>query len=119
MDVGASLVAHGEAPVACEPCERPFDDPAMFTQALAGVHTAPSNACLDMALAASLAAARVVIALVRMQLGRSASRSAAPTGSDRRHRIEQRRKAHRVVLVSSRQFDSERNALALDDKRVL
>jgi hypothetical protein len=37
MDVGMSFVAHAQTPIPREPCEGPFDHPAVSPQALLGL----------------------------------------------------------------------------------
>jgi hypothetical protein len=56
MDVGASLVAGGEAAVGMQPCEGAFHDPAPATEVLGGFNTATSNPRNDAAYLAASAA---------------------------------------------------------------
>jgi hypothetical protein len=69
MDIGAPLVAHGEAPLAGEPGERALDDPAVAPEALTTVDAHAGNPDSDVAAAQRLAAAEDVVALIGVQLG--------------------------------------------------
>ena len=66
--MGASFVAHGQAPEAVEPGERPFHHPAVASQSLARLDAFAGDARDDAPLAASQATERIVVAFVRMQL---------------------------------------------------
>ena len=89
MDVGAALVADGQAAEAVEPGERALDHPAVATERCAGVDALAGDADPDVAPAQRRAAARDVVALVGVQLGRALA--PPPVGLlDRRDGIEQR-----------------------------
>src|SRR5829696_8376168 len=69
MDVGAAFIANGQTPEAAQPRQRPLHHPAMATQALAGVNAFPRNAHLNVPAPQGCSAARVVVALIRMEFG--------------------------------------------------
>lgn len=117
-NVGAALVADGEAAEAGEPGQGSLDHPAVPAEALAAVLTAPGDAWHDLALAAGLAAGGVVVGLVRVELGRSATRPAA-TLADRLYRVEDRGEQPAVVAVGRAQADSERDAVRVDQEVTL
>src|SRR5690242_3068266 len=77
MDVGASFVADREPAAASNPGQRAFDDPAVSAQAVAAVNAAARNPGDDRAATQRLAAARVIISFVGVQLGGAATRSTA------------------------------------------
>jgi hypothetical protein len=78
QDVGAALVADRQAPVGQQPGQRPLDLPAMATQPGAGLHPTAGDPRRDAPAAQQLPAARVVIALITMQRGRSLARPSGP-----------------------------------------
>src|SRR4051812_45924589 len=71
VDVGPALVADGEPAVAGEPGQGPLNDPAVATEPLAGVDAASGDPRDDPASAEIASAAREVVALVGVQLGRA------------------------------------------------
>ncbi len=68
MNVGPPLIADLEAPVAGQPRQSPLHNPSMPAQPFARFDPAPGDAWDDSPLPKRLAAARVVVALVGMQL---------------------------------------------------
>src|SRR5439155_26902156 len=78
MDVSPVLVADLQAPEAAEPGERPFDHPAVASQAVLGLDTTAGDA----ALAQGQTEVTVVVTLVGMELVRSATGPAARLGAD-------------------------------------
>jgi hypothetical protein len=118
MDIGPSLIAHGEAAKAVQPGERALDDPAMTTQALAGVDPLASDPDPDVPTAQRRAAARDVVALVGMQLPWALA--AAPIGlPEGRDGIEQCLEDDGVVAVGPGQERSERDAIPVSHKMAL
>src|SRR5579875_2485221 len=73
MDVGAALVADGQAAEAVEPGQRALDDPAVPAEPVRALDTPPSNARFDVTPAAGPAAGRIIISLVGVQLIGSAA----------------------------------------------
>lgn len=73
MDVGPSLIAHGQAAIAVEPGQRTLDDPAMPPQALARLDATPGDPRRDATLTASKAASGIVVAFIRMQFSGTAT----------------------------------------------
>lgn len=67
MDVGAPLVANGQAPELPDPSQRPFDHPAVPTQSLAGVDAFAGNPSTDDSLPQVSAAAGNVVGFVRTE----------------------------------------------------
>ena len=68
MDVSPVLVADLQAPEAVEPGERPFDHPAVASQAVLGLDTTAGDAGDDAALAQGQTEVTVVVTLVGMEL---------------------------------------------------
>ncbi len=118
MDVGAALVADGEAAEAVEPGERPFDDPAVAAEPVAALDPAPGDARFDVAAAATATAAAMVKGLVGVQLVRPAPWSPARP-LDRRDGIEHRLQHHAVVPVGRAQEAGERRAVPVDHNMAL
>lgn len=115
MNVGTTLVADGQTAHLAQPRECPFDNPAMPTEFLARFNSFASDATLDSPPLQGFAAFVVVVPLVGMQLFRPLS-GASPAASQRRNGIDHLFEHHAVVPVGSSQFDSQRDALAVDDE---
>ncbi len=96
MDVGASLVADGEASEPVDPGEAALDDPAMVPELLAALHTSPCNSVLDAPTTARLAAPASIVDLVRVQPVGSAPWSTL-LASDGGHGVDQLLEGHAVV----------------------
>src|ERR1700716_1444957 len=79
---GGAGVADLQAPEAVEPGERPFDHPAVASQAVLGLDTTAGDAGDDAALAQGQTEVTVVVTLVGMELVRSATGPAARLGAD-------------------------------------
>src|SRR5919204_5380958 len=118
MDVGPALVADREPTVLGQPSQRPLDDPAMPSQALAALDALARNAHLDVAPPQGPATARNVVRLVRVQLVRA---FAGPsTGAlDGGNAVQQGLKDGGLVLVGLREHHRERDAAAVDHKGAL
>lgn len=113
VDIGAPLIANRQPPKACQPGQRPLDDPAIAAQAFAALDALARDAYLDVALRQRPAATRDVIGLVGMDLLRSlAGSSARPF--DRPDGIQQRFKVDAVMAISGPQQDRQRDALTID-----
>src|SRR5260221_11850053 len=110
VDVGAALVAHLEAAETVEPRQRALHHPAIPSEALARLDAPASNAGDDAAGTQCPSAARIVIALVRMQLPRTLAWSSAPLArkGQARDRIDRLFKPLRVMHVGARDGDGQR-----------
>src|ERR671935_195092 len=118
MDVGPALVADREPTVLGQPSQRPLDDPAMPSQALAALDALAGNAHLDVAPPQGLATARNVVGLVRVQLVRACAGPSA-AALDGGNAVQQGLKDGGLVLVGPREQHRERDAAAVDHKMAL
>ena len=118
MDVGAPLVADGQATEAVEPGQCALDNPAVPAQAFAAVHPTPGDAGPDGAGAALSSAATVVISLISVKLLRPLARP-PPSATDAGHRIKGRRQHDAVMAVGWAQTHPERRAPTVDHKMAL
>ena len=109
-DVAPTLVADGQPPEAAEPSQCALHDPAMPAEALAALDPAPGDPAGNAALGQVSAAARQVIGLVGVQLGRAPARP-APALPDRRHRVDQLREGNTVVSVGGGETECQRDAV--------
>ena len=100
VDVSAPLISYGETSEAIEPCEGPFDHPAMPAELFLTVDALAGYARENAALAASFAAAGVVISLVGMALVGPSLR-AARLSANRWNSIEHVRKHCAVMGVGT------------------
>ncbi|MBP2233316.1 hypothetical protein J2847_006653, partial [Azospirillum agricola] len=75
-DIAAALIANDDAAEAGEPRQGTLDLPTVAAKALAALDAAAGDARDDGPLAQGPAAARIIVALVGVQFGRSALRSA-------------------------------------------
>ncbi len=118
MDVGPPFVAHAQTAEVIEPGERALHHPAMPTQALAGIGALARDADPDMAAGECPPAARIVVALVGMDLVRALAATAVrlPNGWDG---IEQPLEDDRIVAIGAGQEGGEREPGPLDHKVVL
>ena len=85
----------------------PFDDPTMASQSCGGLNAFASDAEADPTVTEVGTAARDVVRLVSMELGRSEAWATWPTAwtDDGRDRRDQRLEDARVVQVRCRQLD--------------
>ncbi len=121
MQIGAPLIADGEPAEAIEPGQRALHHPAMPAKPLTRLDTAPGNARDKAPLPAGGATARVIVALVGVQLVR------APTGTatsaarlpERRDRVQRRFHEPRVVDVGRREPHGEGDASGVDHTMAL
>jgi len=120
-DVGASLVADLQPPIADQPRQRPLHHIPVPAEPLARLDPASGDPGDDPASTQRPPAARVVIPLVTVELGGPLARPTRPTppAFDRRHRIHHLLQQHRVVGVGRRQPDPQRDAAPLDQQVVL
>ncbi len=113
MDVLAPLVADREAPELAEPGQGALHHPAMAAQSSAGLDTPAGDPCPDPPAAQGLAAARLVVGLIGMQLGGSPS-PLAGWAPDRRDGVEHLLERDAVVPIGAGQACRERGAPAVD-----
>ena len=108
MDVVAALVADRKAAELVQPGECPLDHPPVPAQARAGVDALAGDADLDAAPGQRPAAARAVVGLVGVQLGRAPA--ALPGGaSDRGDRVNQF--FERDAVVAQANFEKAKGRL--------
>src|SRR5205823_6321569 len=119
MDVSPVLVADLQAPEAVEPGERPFDHPAVASQAVLGLDTTAGDAGDDAALAQGQTEVTVVVTLVGMELVRSATGPAARLGADGLDGVDGGEHHLRIVHVRGAHQDRERDAVGVDHKMAL
>jgi hypothetical protein len=118
MDIRSPLIAHAQAAEVIEPGQRALNDPPMAAQAHAGVDALAGDAHLDVATAQGPTAARIVIALVGMEL----VRPLAPLTCRRlygRDDIEEVLEQHRVMPLGTAQERGEREASAVSHTMAL
>src|SRR5688572_18648489 len=118
MDVGPPFIANGEATKAVEPGQGALDDPAVTTQALAGVDALAGDADPDVAATQRLTAAGDVVALVGMELGRSLAPSSGRQ-ADWGDGIEEVLEEHRIVVVGAAQERGQRDSPAVSHNMTL
>ncbi len=116
-----ALVAGGEAAEAREPGDRPFDHPAVATEALGRLDALARDADADPTASEVGAAARDVVGFVGVELGRSKPWPPRPPArpDNGRDRLDQRLEDARVVQVGRRQADGKWDPLAVHDQVVL
>lgn len=114
VDVGAPLLADGEAVKTVEPCQCPLDDPSVSAQPFAAVYASPCSAGLDGTFPAFAPAAAMVIGLVGVELARTAT-----TVAHAKHGIQSRCQHHAVVPIGRAQPHPERGAPPVDHKMAL
>ena len=119
MDVSPVLVADLQAPEAVESGERPFDHPAVASQAVLGLDTTAGDARDDAALAQGQTEVTVVVTLVGMELVRSATGPAARLGADGLDGVDGGEHHLRIVHVRGAHQDRERDAVGVDHKMAL
>jgi hypothetical protein len=111
VNIGSPVVAHGKATELGQPSQGSLDFPAVTPEPFTAVDTAPGDPRNDGAGAALTAATTVIIALVGVELVRTATSPA-----DRRHRIEGGCDHPAVVPVGPADRQAEGRALAIDDQ---
>ena len=116
VDVGAALVADGEAAVAVHPGMGALHYPAVSSEAGAALDAPPGDTQGGAAGAALPAAAAVVVGLVGVQLVRSAPRTAPAPIPDRRDGVQGGRQHHAVVPVGPAERQAERRAAGIRDE---
>ena len=121
QDVGATLIADGQAPVGQQPGQGAFDLPAVAAQPLAGLHPTPGDPRADAPAAQRPPTGQIVVALVGVQLGRSPAGSTGPAAwpDDRWDGIHQLLQELGVVGVGGRQPHGQRDAVGVDHQVVL
>jgi hypothetical protein len=121
QDVGAALVADGQAAVGQQPGQGAFDLPAVAAQPLAGLHSSAGDPRADPSMAQDPAAGWVVIAFVGVELGWAPAWPPGPSpwADDRRDGVHQRLQQLRVMGVGGRQTHRQWDAGGVDDQVVL
>lgn len=116
MDGRGALVADQQLVKAAEPSQRAFNHPAMSTEPLARVDTAPGDARSDVTGAQRAAAAPMIVGFVGVQFCGTTLRTASAAVSDRRDRVDQGLEDAAVVAVGAREFERKRDALGVGEK---
>ena len=114
MNIGAALIADGEAAVAAEPGQCALHDPAVAAQAGAALDASSGDAWEDAPSAADLSAVERVIGLVRVQLGWPSSRPAAAL-ADRLDSINHALEALAVVDVRRAEREGKGDAVRVGE----
>lgn len=99
VEVGAALVADGEAAKAGQPGQRSLDDPAVAAEPFAALDVAPSGPGRDSAGSALAPATAMIVSLVGVQLIGSALWATATAGALARHPNERGGQHAAVVAV--------------------
>ena len=115
MDVVSAFVVDGQATEAAQPSVCAHDDPAVTSEALAAFHPAPGDAGLDATGAAHVAAARVVVALIGVQLVRSPPSSTASAAVHQRDGVQHGHEHLAIALVGRSGQHAERRAPGIND----
>ncbi len=118
MDVLPPLIAYLGSPITIQPAMCAFHYPPIAAQLLAGINPATGDTRRDAAFAQCGATAGIVIAFVRMQLGRPLS-WATPRALDGRDGIHGCLQHHRVMHVGCRDRHRQGDAPAVDHKMAL
>jgi len=118
VDVGPALVANGKPAKPMQPRECPLHDPAVPAKPLARFHAASCDAGRDPSFSTGSPAARVVVALVGVELGRAPARRSGAT-AHRQHPVEQVLEALGVVLVGRAELNGEGEPLRVYQQMVL
>ena len=119
VDVGAPLVADGQAAGAIEPGMAALDHPAMPSEPVASLDAAPGNPRPDPARPAFLPPHSRIIGLVGMQLVGSPARASPPPAAQGRDRVQRRGHQRAVVAVGAGQDEAERRTARVGDEVAL
>ena len=119
MDVGAALVADGQASVAGEPGEGTLHHPAVSSEAGAALDATACDARGDATGAALPAAATVVVGLIGVEFARPLPWAAAMADPDPRHGIQGGRQHHAIVPVGPAERQAKRRAAGVRDEVAL
>ena len=117
MNVGSAFVADSDPPEAVQPREAPFHYPAVATEFLAALHSSARDSDVDASVTQELPAARIIIALVRMEFVWPFSRSAAMSFHGF-HRVDEFLEQLRIVDIGSGDSSSKRDASPIDHQMV-
>ena len=115
MHLGESLVSHGQASVLRQLRERSLDYPAMSSEAFLAIDAGAYDAMRVAAHRACAPTVSVVVALVGVQLGRSAWWPSHAANADQPDRIEHRLEHAWVVHVARAGACGQRHAEPVDD----
>jgi hypothetical protein len=118
VDVGSPLVADGQTTKLVQPGQRPFHDPAMATESLAGVDALARDPNADAVPTQEATTPWDIVRLVSMQLGRALP-SLAARSPDARDGIDELLEDGAVMSVGAGQADRERGAASVRNKMAL
>ena len=114
-----ALVANRQAPVPCQPRHRALDHPAVTPQSVLRLLPFARDPVLHVAPAAGVAAAPIVVALVRMQLVGPMAGPAPASRPERRDRIQHGLQHAAVVDVGGGHLAREGNPGPVDHNMLL
>ena len=118
MDTRIAFVADGETPIAMQPGERAFDDPAGRAEPAAMRRAPPREEGNDAAGPQTVAMGLRIVAAIPLQRARPARRPTGPT-PDRRECRHERVELRNVVDVRGGQLRDERDPVGFRDEVVL
>ena len=118
MSLGTALEADAQLAEGCQPGVRALHNPAVTAQTVIAFDAPAGDAALDASLSEMSAAARKVVALVRMQFVGPAARSAA-LASDCGDGVNEFLEHHRVMPVGARDTEHQWDALPVRDEVAL
>ncbi len=119
MQVGATFVAHRQAPKPGQPGEGALGHPTVTAEVGAALDAPRCDAGLDAAGAALAAAPSVVVALVGVQLVRAVTRPPTLPGPHAGHGVQCGCQHAAVVAVGAAQCDAKQRALGIGNKVTL
>ena len=121
QDVGPPLIADLEASIAHQPGQRPLHHIPMPAESLARLDATPGDPWRDPTPAQRPPAARVVLALVQMQLDRALAGPPGPPprSLDRPDGVHHGLEQQRVVGVGGRQAGGQGDTMAVDQQVIL
>ncbi len=117
MELRPAFIADRQSPVPVQPGQRPLDHPAVATQPLTRLDAFAGDPDLDVPPVQEATAARDIVGLVGMELGRAFSALAGGL-PDRGHGVDQRVEDGAVVPVGAAQPGGQRNPLTVADYMV-
>ena len=118
MDVEAAFIANGEPAELIQPRQRTFHHPPMPAQPLAGLNAPTGDAALDAPLSEVNAAKTVVVRFIGVEFVRPTAWPPVPAANGR-DGVHQRGQNRAVLPMGTRNFDGQRDALAIDHHMAL